>query len=99
MSKVSSCDGPPINIKRMQLVSAAGAAPEAFNANQSVKLRPRAASDPACRKSRLRSPSQNSTGRSASRRNMILPPAEPILSLLQVLRGFPRKLEEFADIG
>src|SRR3984957_17453522 len=91
MSNVSSWDGPPINIKRIQFVSFGGVAAAARSANQSVRLSPRAASDPACRKSRLRSPSQNSTGRSASRRNMIFLPANRFYHSRSIYECFPRK--------
>ena len=46
-------------------------APCAFMPNKSVSPRPSIDSAPACRKSRRRKPSQNSTGRSASRRNIV----------------------------
>src|SRR5829696_3998224 len=73
MSNVSSCDGPPISISRMQLTSLFVVAPRAFRANQSVRLSPSVAKAPAWRKSRRLKPSQNSTGRSASRRNIPVP--------------------------
>src|SRR5689334_17171814 len=74
MSKVSSWDGPPMSINRMQFVSGEPVAPRARRLNQSVRLRPRVASAPACRKSRRLRPSQNSTGLSESSRNMLIPP-------------------------
>ena len=48
-------------------------APCAFRPNREFRVRPSAEREPACRKSRRRSPSQNSTARSASRRSMSLP--------------------------
>src|SRR4051812_35300206 len=81
MSKVSSCDGPPMSISKMQLTSLLAVAPRARRLNQSVRLSPRVASAPACRKSRRFSPSQKETGRSASRRNTGSPPWRTILSL------------------
>src|SRR5687768_17949328 len=59
----------------MQLTSReACTAPAALRTSKSFSVRPRKASDPACRKSRRRSPSQKCTLFSASNRNMT-PPA------------------------
>src|SRR5215472_17131688 len=71
MSQVSSCEGPPTRNSMMQFVSfCASTAPSAFSPRNWVRPRPRNESEPACRKSRRRRPSQNSTGLSASRRNI-----------------------------
>src|SRR5579863_8940973 len=72
MSQVSSCEGPPTSMSMMQLMSflELSTAPSAFSPNIWVTPNPRQERDPACRKSRLRRPSQKWTSLSASRRNM-----------------------------
>src|SRR5690242_8150896 len=71
-SKVSSWLGPPTRNRKMQFRSFESffTAPWAFRAKNSGMLRPRNASDPACRKSRRVSPSQKWTAFSASTRIM-----------------------------
>src|SRR5258707_13963095 len=72
MAQWSSGDGPPPSMTMLQLTSflELSMAPSAFRPNNWLSPSPRNESDPACRKSRRRKPSQNSTGLSASRRNM-----------------------------
>src|SRR5213596_3522988 len=59
----------------MQFMSLLGStAPKAFKLIRSLTLRPRKASEPACRKSRRVIPSQKCTGLSASSLNIAAPP-------------------------
>src|SRR5439155_19171316 len=74
MSQVSIWLGPPTSIRKMQLVSFFGStAPKDFSAKKSGRVRPRKASEPACRKSRRVKPSQKWQGLSASSLNIGAP--------------------------
>src|SRR6266852_2818549 len=72
MSQLSSCEGPPTRKSMIQLASLLSGliAPSALSSQNWVSPKPRKDSEPACRKSRLRKPSQNSTDLSASSRNI-----------------------------
>src|SRR5262245_25108734 len=71
MSQVSRWLGPPTSIRRMQLTSRESSTrPAAFSRRKSPRPKPRNASEPACRKSRRRMPSQKCTRFSASNWNM-----------------------------
>ena len=76
----------------MQLTSfEPSTAPNAFKLKSEFNERPSADNDPACKKSRRRSPSQNSTARSASRRSMVLALQRGISATMVALLTRPRQ--------